>query len=268
MNPPIRSKSPVQAHPSRFPLALTLGTWLAAACVSVWFWFSPYGNLSGLEWLGSPLLGLGMLAVITTVYCLGVGKVALAPTAHVVAWLLFLFLATAANMLTLARFVFGEWMGFLAFPLVVAFDLVLIALGIHFSLKFKSRGFKFQVLTWTIVLLLGVVSSMATLGIALQPGFWTIGLMAELALGVTTGSLMIGYSALTAHPESRKAALAAMGWRHCILLAVSLLAAHIVLSAQVSVWLVSYAAVAFLLTVVVMALQVPTGKRTLAELSM
>lgn len=267
MNPQTRSKSPVQANTSRFLLALTLGTWFLAGSVSVWFWFSPYNDLSGLEWLGSPLLGLGALAVIMTAYYLGVRNLAFRPTTHGVAGMLFLFLVTAVNMLTLARFVFGEWKDFQVLPVVVAFELVLIALGVHFSLKQKSRGPMSLLLTWTVVLFLVVVTSMPTLGIALQPGFWTIGFMAELGLGVLAGSLVIGYSALSARPEFRRGALTGMAWRLCILIIVTLLAAHFVLSAQVNVWPVSYAAVALVLTVVVTALQIPTRERTPAGLS-
>jgi hypothetical protein len=266
MNPRTRSKLPVQANPSRVLLALTAGTWLLAGSVSVWFWFSPNNDLAGLEWLGSPLLGLGTLAVLTTAYYLGARRLALRPITHGVVWLLFLFLATTVNMLTLARFVFGEWKAFQVFPVVIAFELVLVALGVHFSLKQKSRGFMSLLLIWTVVLFLGVVTSMGTLGIALQPGFWTIGFMAELGLGILAGSLVIGYSALKAQPESARGVLASVAWRVCILIGAGLLTAHFLLSAQYSIWLVSYGVVAFVLAALVAALRIPAGGRRPAGL--
>jgi hypothetical protein len=262
MNPQPRSKSPVRADPSRFLLALTLATWLLAGAGCIWFWFSPSNDLIGLEWLGSPLVGLGALAVVMTAYYVGARNLGLRPTTHVLAWSLFAFLATTVNMLTLARFVFGEWKRFQVLPVVIAFELVLIALGVHLSLKQKSRGFMSLLLTWTVVLFFVVVTSMGTLGIALQPGFWTIGFMAELGLGILAGSLVIGYSALKAQPESARDVPASVAWRVCILIGAGLLTAHFLLSAQYSIWLVSYAVVASVFVVLVAVLRIPAGPRT------
>jgi hypothetical protein len=262
MNTQSSSTSYGQANTSRFLLALTLGTWLVAVAGSIWFWFSPSNDLTGLEWLGSPFLGLGILALITTAYSLAARNLALRATTHAVAWLLILFLATTVNMLTLARFIFGAWKSFQVVPVVIAFELVLIALGVHFSLKQESRDFMSKLMTWTIVMFLVVVTSMPALGIGFQPGYWTIGFMAELGLGVLAGSLVIAYSALRTRPGSRRGALTGLVWRLCILITVSLLAAYFVLSAQVNVWPVSYAAVALILTVAVVALRMPSGQRT------
>lgn len=261
MNTKSKSKPTGQAHTSRSLLALTLGTWLVAVAGSIWFWFSPSNDLTGLEWLGSPFLGLGILAVITTVYYLGTKKLAFRASTHAVAWLLFLFLATTVNMLTLARFVFGEWKGFLVLPMVIAFELVLIALGIHFTLKQESRDFMSLLMTWTVVLFLVVVTSMPALGVGFQPGFWTIGFLAELGLGVLAGSLVIGHSALSARSGSTRGALAGLVWRLCVLLGVSLLTARLLLSAQRSIWPVSYAVVALVLTVMVAALRTPLRRQ-------
>ena len=203
------------------------------------------------------MLGLGILAVSTTAYYLGARNLALRATTHVVAWLLFVFLATTVNMLTLARFVFGEWKAFQVFPVVIAFELVLLALGVHISIRQKSRGPMSLLLTWTVVLFLGVVTSMGTLGMALQPGFWTIGFLAELGLGVLAGSLVIGYSAIQERARSRSGMLISVAWRVCILIAAGLLTAHSLLSAQYSIWLVSYAALAFVLAALVAALRIP-----------
>lgn len=257
MNAQPRSMSPVQANTSRFLLALTLGTWLLAGAVSIWFWFSPNNDLIGLEWLGSPLLGLGALAVVMTAYYLGARNLALRPTTHVVAWLLFLFLATTVNMLTLARFVFGEWKAFQVFPVVIAFELVLLALGVHISISQKSRGPMSLLLIWTVVLFLGVVTSMGPLGIAFQPGFWTIGVLAELGLGVLAGSLVIGYSAIQARARSRSGMLISVAWRVCLLIAAGLLTTRFLLSAQYSFWWLSYATLAAVIAALVTALRIP-----------
>jgi hypothetical protein len=267
MNPQTRSKSPVQANTSRFLLALTLGTWLLASAASVWFWFSPSNDLVGLEWLGSPLFGSSLLAALTTVYYFAVRNRPVRPTVHAVAWSVFSFLVTIANMLTLARFVFGEWKRFQALPVVIAFELVLIALGVHLSLKQKSRGFMSLLLTWTVVLFFGVVTSMGTLGIAFQPGFWTIGFLGELGLGVLAGSLVIGYSAVKARPESPGGVMASAAWRVCILIGAGLLTARLLFSAQHSYWFLSYAVFAAVIAILVAALRIPAGQRTPAGLS-
>ncbi|HET7012044.1 MAG TPA: hypothetical protein VFI11_14810 [Anaerolineales bacterium] len=264
MNTQTRSVSPIQTNTSRFLLALTLGTWLLAGSVSIWFWLSPYNDLSGLEWLGSPLLGMGALAILMTAYYLGARNLALRPTTHVVVWLLFLCLATVVNMLTLARYVFGEWKDFQTIPVVVAFELVLIALGVQFSIKEKSRGLMFLLLTWTVVLFLIVVTSMGTLGMALQPGFWTIGLMAELGLGILMGTLVIGASAIQDRQGALSSVLASVAWRVCVLIIGGLLAARFLLSAQYSIWLVSYVALAAILAVLVAALRTFLGVSTVA----
>jgi hypothetical protein len=265
MNPRTRSMSPGQANTGRFLLALTLGTWLLAGAGSIWFWFSPSNDLTGLEWLGSPLLGLGALAVVMTAYYLGARNLALRPTTHVVAWLLFVFLATTVNMLTLARFVFGEWKAFQVLPVVIAFELIPIAVAVHFSLKEKSRGPMFLILTWASVLFLVDVTSMAALGMAFQPGFWAIGFMVELGLGILAGSLVIGYSAIQTRAGSRSGTLISAAWRVCVLIGASLLTARLLLSAQYSYWFLSYAVVAAVIAVLVAALRISAGQRTPAE---
>jgi len=238
-------------------LPATIGTWVLAGVLSAWFYFSPNGNLSGLEWLGSPLFGLPLLAVLVTGYYFFARNKAIHPTVHAVVWSSFLFLVTTANMLTLAHFVFGEWKDFQAIPVVVAFELIPIAEGVHTSLRKTSRGPMFLLQTWAVVLFLVVVTSMGTLGMALQPGFWTIGFMAELGLGTLMGTLVIGHSAIQARPGTRRSVLTSVAWRVCVLIGAGLLTAHSLLSAQYSIWLVSYAAVAVVLAALVAALRIP-----------
>ncbi len=238
-------------------LKAAVGTWILACLLSVWFYFSPYGNLSGPEWLGSPLFGLPLLTVLMTAYYFVARNKPIRPTMHVVALSSFLFVVTTANMLTLARFVFDGWKGFLAFPVVITFELIPIALGVHFSLKEKSRGPMFLILTWVVVLFLVDVTSMATLGMALQPGFWTIGFMGEVGLAGLMGSLAIGYSLQGSRSASGGSAWTGIAWRVGILVAACLLAARLVLTAQYSSWPLSYAAVAIGLAVLVAVLRVP-----------
>jgi hypothetical protein len=262
-----RSQSPFRASGSRLLLSATVGTWVLAGLLSLWFYFSPYGNLSGLEWLGSPLLGLPLLAMLTTAYYFVARNKPIRPTVHAVAWSSFVFVITTANMLTLARFVFGSWKGFQALAIVITFELIPIALAVHFSLKEKSRGPLFLILAWTVVLFLVDVTSMAALGMALQPGFWAIGFMVELGLAVLMGALVIAHSAHRARPGQREGLLTSTAWRLCILIGASLLVAHFFLSAQYSVWLFSYAAAAAVLAVLVAVLRIPAGERTPVGLS-
>ena len=123
----------------------------------------------------------------------------------------------------------------------------------------------FLILAWAFVLFLVDVTSMGALGMALQPGFWTIGFLVELGLCVLAGALVIGHSALSARPEPRRGAAISVAWRVCILIGASLLTARLLLSAQYSYWFVSYAVVAVVIAILVAALRMPAGQHTPAR---
>ena len=68
MNTQTRSKSSDQTKQSKLLFAFTICTWIVAASLSIYFYLTMHTDLSGSEWLGSPLFGLPLLVVLMTVY--------------------------------------------------------------------------------------------------------------------------------------------------------------------------------------------------------
>ncbi len=255
------SQSTVPVNRRRFLLIPTVGTWILACLLSVWFYFSPSGNLSGLEWLGSPLFGLLLLALLMTAYYFGARNKTIQPTVHAVIWSLFLFLVTTANMLTLARFIFGGWKGFQTMPLMGAFQLILIALGVHFSLKEKSRGALFIFMIWTIVLSLLVASIFASMTIAFHSNFGDVYFVVGLGVGIWIGLMLIAYFGFKSRFLSWLDALVGWAWSMWIGTSVSMLITYFVLLEQGQLWpfycIVGILSFAFLAT----ALRISTRDR-------
>jgi hypothetical protein len=261
MNTQTRSQSPVPANRSNFMLVLTVGTWILAFLLSVWFYFSPNGNLSGLEWLGSPLFGLPLLAVLMTAYYFGARKKSIQPTVHGVIWSFLLFLVTTANMLTLARFVFGGWKGFQTMPLMGTFQLILIAIGVHFSLKEKSRGALFIFLTWTIVLSLLAASTFASMTIAFHSNFGKVDFVVGLGVGVWIGLMLIAYFGFKSRFLSWLDALVGWAWSMWIGTSVSMLVTYFVLLEPGQLWPFYSILGTFGFAILVTALKLSAGDR-------
>jgi hypothetical protein len=220
-----------QTKQSKFLVALAIGTWIVAVSLSIWFYFDMRNDFSGKEWLGSPLFGLSLLAVLMTAYYYVARNKAIQWTVHVVVYVFFLFLATTANMLTLARFVFGSWKNFQFMPLMGAFELILIVLGIHFSLKEKSRGSLFIFLVWTFVLFLLTTSTFA-----IQPFFGRIGYVVELGIGIWIGLLLVAYFGFRSRFVTPLDAMVLWAWSLCIGTSISMLVTYFVLLEQEASW--------------------------------
>jgi hypothetical protein len=236
MNTQTRSKSSDQTKQSKLLFAFTICEWIVAASLSIYFYLTMRTDLSGSEWLGSPLFGLPLLTVLMTAYYFAARNKSIQPTVHGVVWSIFLLLVTTANMLTLARFVFGGWKGFQFMPIMGSFQLILIALGVHISLKEKSRGALFIFLTWTIVLSLLAASTFASMTVAFHSDFGKVGFVVGLGLGIWIGVMLIAYFGFRSRFVSWLDALVGWAWCMCIGNSVSMLVAFFVLLKQGQLW--------------------------------
>ena len=252
MNTQARSKASVPTKQNKFLLTITICAWIVAAVLSIHYYLTMRTDLSGSEWLGSPLFGLPLLAVLMAVYYLGARNKSIQPTVHVVVWSFFLLLVTTANMLTLAHFIFAVrkdfqfvvwggfqfdgWKGFQFIPIMGAFQLLLIALGVHISLKERSRGALFIFLTWTIVLSLLAASTFVTMTIASHSDFGTLVIVLGPGLGVWIGMLLIATFGFRSRFVAWLDALVGWAWCLCIGISVSMLVAFFVLLKPGQLW--------------------------------
>ena len=236
MNTQTRSKSSVQTKQSKFLFAFTICTWIIAASLSVNFYLTMRTDLAGSEWFGSPLFGLPLVTVLMTAYYFFARNKSIQPTVHCVVWSFILFLVTTTNMLTLARFIFGGWKGFQLMPIMGAFQLILIALGVHISLKEKSRGVLFIFLTWTVVLPLLAAITFASMTVAFHSDFSTLTIVLGPGLGVWIALMMIAYFGFRSRFVSRLDALVGWAWGMCIGTSVSMLVAYFTLLKQGQLW--------------------------------
>ena len=243
----------------RFLLALTIWTWIVSSSIAVLFFFVMRSDMSGIEWLGSPLFGMVLLSVIVTVFYFVARNKLIPSTVIVMIWFFFLFLVTAVNMLTLAYLVFGEWEDFQAMPIMGTFHLILVAGGIHFSLEKKLRKATFVLLAWTIVLFLITTSTMVSLACAFFNGWETWQTYPVLGIGLWTGLMMIAYLGLKSLSVSLLDALFYWAWSMCIGISISMIGVFFVLLNQEHLWpfypIVGTSGFALLITALKISLQ-------------
>ena len=223
-------------------LAVTVWTWIVAIAVAALFFFVLRGDLAGSEWLGSPLLGMALLIVLMTTFYLAARNRPIQPTVLAVTWVSFLFLATTANMLTLAHFIFGRWLDFQVMPITGAFALILIAAGVHFSLKKEWRSPLFGLFTWTLVLFLLTVSTAAMFAYVHVRSSGHLMTWQDwlpypiLGTGLWTGLMAIAVLIWRARPVSWLDALLCWTWPMAIGTAVSMAAVFVILDKTGSEW--------------------------------
>lgn len=225
----------------KFPLYLTLFTWLAAAGFSVYTYFilRPYQH--GVEWLGTPLFGLPLLAVLVTAYYMVVQKKAFRWTVHVMVYLLILLVVTAANLLNFITYILSAdnlgsfaqyyqslWRTLMFMPLTGVFELFLIFLGIHFSPWARARGILFQYLYWTIVLFIMTAVAFAFFYLGLHT-LWQVGVTVGMGFVVWVGALLVAYFGYRARFVSSVAALACWAWCIALGAGVSIIPGYFVL---------------------------------------
>jgi hypothetical protein len=261
MKPQTQSKLSAQTRNGKFLFALTICAWIVAAALSIYFYLTMRTDLSGSEWLGSPLFGLPLVAVLMTAYYFAARDKSIQPAVHGVAWAFILLVVTTANMLSLAHFVFGEWRSFQYMPIMGAFQLILVALGVHISLKEKSRGALYLFLTWTIVLSLLTASTFAFMTIAFHSDFGKVDLVAGLGLSVWIGLMLMATFGFRSRFATWLDAL--VGWAWCMVIgnSVSMVVAVFVLHKLGQMWTLYSLVGTFSFAVLVTALRITTRDR-------
>ncbi len=168
-------------------------------------------------------------------------------------------------MLMLARFIFDGWKSFQFMPLMGTFQLILIALGVHISLKEKTRGALFILLVWTVVLFLLTTSAFAFMDIAFHSYFWRIGYVAGPGFGIWIGLMLVAYFGFTSRFLSRLDAL--VGWAWCMFIgsSVSMLVAYFVLLKPGQSWTFYSVAGTFSFAILVTALKISARDREKLE---
>ena len=225
----------------KFPLYLTIFTWLAAVGFSVYTYLilRPYQH--GVEWLGTPLFGLPLVAVLVTVYYLIVRKKAFRWTVHVMVYLLILLVVTATNLLNFSKYIISEanlgtfaqsyqstWQTFMFMPLTGIFEVFLVFLGIHFSPGARARGTLFQYLYWTIVLFILTAVAFAFFYLDLHT-LWQVGIPVGVCLVVWIGAMLVAYFGYRANFVSSVAALACWAWCMALGAGVSIIPGYFLL---------------------------------------
>jgi hypothetical protein len=254
-------------------LAVTVWTWIVALAVAALFFFVLRGDLAGNEWLGSPLLGMALLIVLTTTFYFVARNRPLQPTLIAVIWVFFLFLSTTANMLTLAHFIFGRWLDFQVMPITGALALILIAAGVHFSLKKEWRSPLFGLFTWTLVLFLLTVSTVAMFAYVHVRSFGHLMTWQDwlpyplLGTGLWAGLMAVAVLIWRARPVSWLDALLCWAWPMAIGTGVSMAAIFVILDQTGSEWpaypIIGTWGFALLVTALKLSLQDHRGERAL-----
>jgi len=195
----------------KLPLHLTIWTWLAVVGLSIWTYFTLRPYQHGLEWLGTPLFGLPLVALLVTAYSLIVRKNAFRWTVHVMVYLFILFVVTVANMLTLARYILSGWKSFMYIPLTGIVELMVVVLGIQFSQRARARGTLFLYLYWTIVLFIVAGIAFALFYIPFH-SLWRVAVPVGVFFVFWIGALLVAYNGYRARIASSLDALACWAW--------------------------------------------------------
>lgn len=256
----------------KFPLYLTIFTWLAAVGFSVYTYFALRPYQHGVEWLGTPLFGLPLVATLVTAYYLIVRKKAFRWTVHVMIYLLILLVVTAANLLNFIRFILNEanlgsfarsaqsmWQTLMFMPLTGIFELFLIILGIHFSQRVRSRGTLFQYIYWTIILFFMTAVTFAFFYFGLHK-LGQVGITVGVGFVVWIGALLVAYFGYRARFVSSVAALACWAWCMALGAGVSIIPGYFLLDMQSIPVYVAIGTVIFALLVTALRL---TGRQRL-----
>jgi len=250
--------SSIPSTRQKLPLHLTIWTWIAAVGLSIWAYFTLRPYQHGLEWLGTPLFGLPLLALLVTAYYLIVQKKAFRWTVHVLVYLIILFVVTAANMLTFATYILSGWRSFLYLPLICTFESLLVFLGIHISQRVRSRGALFLYLFWTIVLFIVTGSTFALFYLAFH-SLWRVGISVGVGFVFWIGSLLVAYG-YRARFASSPDALACWAWGMVLGAGVSIIPGYLLLTMKLVPLYATIGTIIFALVVTALRL---TGRQRL-----
>jgi len=223
----------------KFLFAITIWTWIIGSIIAIIFVFVLKDDLTGIEWFGSPTLGMVYLIILMTAFFFIARNKEIKPSIIVIIWFFFLFIATTVSMLALAYTNFGAWEDFQAMPLMGTFHLILWAGGLHFSLMKKQKQPLYLLLIWTVILFITTLITMITLGFGLfiETGGWEDWqIYPILGTSIWSGLVIITYFVLKEPTISWIDSLFYWGWSMFIGIAISMLLVYFILLDVRKLW--------------------------------
>ncbi len=223
----------------KFLLAITIWTWIIGSIIAIIFVFVLKDDLTGIEWFGSPTLGMVYLIILMTAFLFIARKKEIKSSIIVIIWFFFLFLATTFSMLALAYANFGAWEDFQAMPLMGTFHLILWAGGVHFSLMKKERQPLYLLLVWTVILFITTLTTMFALGFGLfiETGGWEdFQIYPIIGTSIWSGLVIIAYFVLKEPTISWIDSLFYWGWSMFIGIGTSMLLVYFILLDVGQLW--------------------------------
>ena len=203
------------------------------------FLFIFLGDTVGLEWFGSPTLGMVYLIILVTVFYFILRNKTIKPSVTVIIWFSFLCIATTCSMIALAFTDFGMWEDFQAMPVMGTAQLVLWAMGIHFSLQNRPRKPLYLLTLWTFVLFLTTLITMIAMGFGLftPTGGWEDWqIYPIIGTGIWSILLIVVYFSLKESTISWIDALFYFGWSMFIGITISMLCVTFILLTTFNWW--------------------------------
>ena len=223
----------------KFLLAITIWTWIIGSIIAIIFVFVLKDALTGIEWFGSPSLGMIYLIILMTAFLFIARKKEIKPSIIVIIWFFFLFIATTVSMLALAYANFGAWEDFQAMPLMGTFHLILWAGGVHFSLMKNQKRPLYLLLVWTVTLFLTTLTTMFALGFGLfiETGGWeNWQIYPIIGTSIWSGLVIIAYFVLKEPTISWIDSLFYWGWSMFIGISISMLSVYFTLLDIKQLW--------------------------------
>ena len=223
---------------NKFIFSVTVWTWLLASIIGIVFLFIFLKDTTDLEWFGTPTFGMLYLILLVTVFYFIFRNKKLKPSIAMIIWLTLLFLATTISMISLAYGNFGTWEDFQAMPLMGTSQLILWAVGIHFSLQNRSRKPLYLLALWTLVLFLTTLSTMLALGFGLfqYSGWEDWQIYPIIGTGIWSILLIVAYFSLKESTISWIDALFYFGWSMFIGIGISMISLFFILVKTTELW--------------------------------
>ncbi|MFW9852018.1 MAG: hypothetical protein ACFFDS_03695 [Candidatus Thorarchaeota archaeon] len=222
----------------KFLLAITIWTYIIGSILAIVFYFIMRDDLSGIEWFGSPSLGMVYLIILMTAFFFIARKKEIKPSIIIIFWFFILFLATVISMIALAYAIFSTWVDFQAMPVMGTFHLILWAGAVHFSFMKKERQPLYLLLVWTVTLFITTLTTMLALGFGLfmNTGWEDWQIYPIIGTSIWSGLLIIAYFALRKPKISWVDSLFYWGWSMFIGITVSMLCVYFILLDVKQLW--------------------------------
>ncbi len=150
-------------------------------------------DLRGIEWFGSPLLACILMGLSMTILYFTTKHKEWKLTEIILFWFAALFIVNIINMTTLAYCILGNWEDFQAMPIMGTFQLLIVALAVHFMMQYMRRRALNQFTLWTTVFFFITLSSMVFLALSLFEGWDDWQQMPIVGIGIWTVLMYIIY---------------------------------------------------------------------------